>query len=229
MANQHLYLLGTLHLDRHAAPELVSLLREIGPDVITVEISRFSLSFRHRAMPVWLTVLRRNLHHLSALKRGHSGIRLLIRQLRIPWEWTAASAYAVQADIRCIPVDSGNFARMELPAWHSELLSPKNLRIISSEPPFDLEQYFASRRRHAGLILRDSTMACRVSHPLSYLEAPCWQYRERVLARRIGKVAGICGRTVHVGGWTHLLTGTRWSSVADMLQPIRPEKIPVGF
>ncbi len=229
MGNAQLFLLGSLHLDRHSAPELKKKLSGIRPHVITVEISRFSLSFRNRAMPVWFTVLRRNLCVLPARRRGHPGIRLLARQLRIPWEWAAASAYAAEAGIRCIPVDSGNFARMELPAWHAELLGAENLRMISSEPWFDLEQYFAARRRYARFNLEGNSIPCRTAHPLSYLETPCWQHREHVLARRIHRVAGACGRTAHVGGWTHLMTGTYWKSVADLLEPLRPEKLTVGF
>ena len=229
MKQRHLYLLGTLHLDRELIPALMAQLEDIRPHVITVEISRFSISFRQRAMPVWFTVLKRNLRVLPARKRGHAGIRLMARQLRMPWEWVTASTYAAQAGIRCIPVDSGYFARRELPAWHTELLGAQNLRIISSGPPFDMEQYFADSRRYASLNLQDSGMACRAAHPLSYLQAPCWQQRERVLARRIWKVAGICDRAVHIGGWTHLLTGTQWKSVADMLQPLQPAMISAGF
>ena len=229
MGRTKLFLMGTLHLDRDSACELRRQLSEISPDVVTVEISRFSISFRMRAMPVWFTVLKRNLRMLPVHRRGHAGIRLLARQLRIPWEWAVASAYARKAQIRCIPVDSGSFARMELPAWHTELLGVENLNMLSSEPPFDLEQYFAARRSYARLNLVKNHMPYCTAHPLSYLEAPCWQHREQVLARRIKSVAGVCSRTVHIGGWTHLLTRTQWKSVADMLASMRPEKIPVGF
>ncbi len=223
-----LCLIGSIHLDRTLGPALKRLLQDISPHVITVEISRFSIRFRQRAMPVWHTILRRNLRALPMHRRGHPEIRLLTRQLRMPWEWVMACDYAKGAGIRCIPVDSGSFARLELPAWHNRLLSPENLRLLTEEPRFDLDIYFEKRRRYASICVKhraDRTCCCDSLHPLSYLSTPDWQRRELVLARRIEKVARTCCKTAHVGGWTHLLTNSPWNSVADMLGHLRPKRV----
>ncbi len=228
MENSRLCLIGSLHLDRALGPALKRLLLDIRPDVITVEISRFSIRFRQRAMPVWLTILKRNLRSLPPRRRGHSEIRLLTRQLRMPWEWVAACDYATEAGIRCIPVDSGNFARAELPGWHNRLLNTRNLHLLTEEPDFDLEQYFEKRRIYAYNCVKGRVTPpyhCEIIHPLSYLRADDWQRRELILARRVEKVASICCKTAHIGGWTHLLTNTQWKSMADLLGHLRPRRV----
>ncbi len=228
MGHGKIVLLGTLHLNRELATGLLDHLENISPDVITVEISRFSLRFRNRALPVWLTVLCRNLRTLPARRRGHAGIRLLLRQLRMPYEWTAAKNYALRKGIRCIAVDTGKFARLELPAWHCELLNCKNLRIISSEPDFELEPYFSARQRFARRFLEEGQRCCEAAHPLSYLMQRQWQERERIVARRLEKVSAVSRLTVHVCGWTHLVMASPWQSLADMLSHLEIQRILVN-
>ncbi len=225
----NLSLLGTLHLYREAGPALYELLTSLAPEVITVEISRFSLKFRQRAMPVWFTVLARNLGCISPGKREHAGIRLLVRQLRIPYEWTVANRYAANHGIRCIAVDMGDFARIELPAWHQELLSSENLEIIASEPDFDLQKHFSARLRFASMFLSGKKQCCEAAHPLSYLAHDQWQKRENKVSGRIQKIAALCSRTVHICGWTHLVTGSPWPSLSDMLMPLNPQRMLVPY
>ncbi len=225
--HQGLFLVGTVHLDRECAGTLGRLLDRISPCVITVEISRFSLNFRERAMPVWAGVLARNLRMLPARRRGHALIRLMTRQLRLPWEWQTASRWARRHEIRCIPVDTGEIARAELPAWHRELLGVSNLELITSGKNFDLGSYFTARRREADMILHHRYSGCGPAHPLAYLGRKPWREREDKVARRVEAVCKRTAPVVHICGWTHLVRDSAWKSLADLLEAYHPECILV--
>ena len=225
--HQGLFLVGTVHLDREGAGTLGRLLDFISPCVITVEISRFSLRFRTRAMPVWFGVLARNLQILPAGRRGHALIRLMTRQLRLPWEWQTASLWAKRHEIRCMAIDTGEIARAELPAWHRELLGVSNLELLASGKNFDLGRYFTARRREAGMILHHKYSGCSAAHPLSYLGRKQWMEREYKVARRVEAVCKRTAPVVHICGWTHLVRDSAWKSLADLLEEYNPECILV--
>jgi hypothetical protein len=122
-----LILVGTVHLDPEGRGGLYKILENLGPSILTVEISRFSVRYRLSNQERWLLRLRDLKHKLPEERRDHPGLNLLKLQLHIPFEWDVANRYSKANNVPCLAIDSGNLARNELPLWKSELLSRKNL------------------------------------------------------------------------------------------------------
>ncbi|GEM_PF-4057752 len=208
-------LIGTIHLDCKASGSLEQLLRklcaerEIGS--ITVEISRFSLWYRTFFYQYWIRRLERTLLYLDRVGRhpvrDHPQVRLIRRQISMPFEWRTASAVAGDVDLPCVPVDSGVVARRELPCWHDQLLSARNISCLLESSDFlDMGEIFQQQYARARRFLRGGREKSPYDFAsLSVLQGEAWQERERLMARRIRRMASRHGRVVHVGGWHHLI------------------------
>ena len=193
-------LVGTVHLAREDAPRLLRILDDAAPVLVTVEISRFSVEFRRRRERAWLSQAARALRAVPPGSRGHGRIRLLIRQIRMPWEWKAALSWAESRGARVIPVDTGALSRTELPRWEKELLTRENLRALSRLPDLDLKAHLEEERARARL-----AVSGRVRPARALLSDPFWTRRERLLSRRLIRLRGCWNRMVHIGGWMHLV------------------------
>ncbi len=225
-------LLGTVHLDLEARDCLLKLLSALEPECITVEISPFSVSFRALHQRTWEQLLRKGVRQLPAQNRGHARIRLLRRQIKFPFEWSAAREYAKKRGISCLAIDSEELAKRDLPVWEDELLSPDNLYRLVQTQNFDLETHFKRCYRYAERVLDTPGDILPQIHPLSWLSEPFWKRREQMLAERIRQISVGYRRVVHIGGWMHIVTGGPWKTVADFLYDLGPVRFlanPVLF
>ena len=220
-----IFLVGTVHLDPRLRELIFELLNILSPSVITVEISRFSLDFREKNELPWLNKLRRLKKRLPVNDKDYSAIRLLERQLMISREWMAASSYGEKNNIPVIPVDSSVLARKELPDWKDTLIGFKNIKNLAGEPDFDLSSYFMDCYRQAEATLVGHKEYPAPIHPMRWLKDGLWQKRERVLATRIRRVHRVKRPVVHIGGWMHLIHGSPWDTISDLLSNLKPVRL----
>ena len=213
-----LILIGTVHGDPQGYERAMKLLQRWQPDLVTVEVSRFSLRYRRRQEPRWQRLLRQALKTLPAAAANHVAIRRLLAQVALPFEVRVARDYSRRYGTPWRPLDLGGPSRRHLPRYARELLSPENLRALLDTEDEPLEDYVAGEYRRARL-------ACQ--RPL------WWPLGANPETVRVGSAfwPGVCGivwprygRVAHLGGWEHLVTwrdGTGlWQELAD-LEPLR--------
>jgi len=212
-----LLLLGAVHGDPQGYERAVRLLRRWQPDLITVEISRFSLRYRQRQEANWQRRLYQALKGLTPAARGHLAIRRLTAQVALPFEVQAVRDYSRQYRIPWRPLDLSGPSRRHLPRFARELLSPDNLSALLTTEDEPLEDYVAREYRRAH---------CSCRRPAWRLPGigPETRGRERLQARRLRKYLSKYGRVAHLGGWEHLASWRDgdglWAALAD-LQPGR--------
>jgi hypothetical protein len=195
----NLVLIGTVHGDPRGYERVGRLLEWLRPDLVTVEISRFSLRYRRAWEGRWRRQLQKTLAELPREAAGHPAIRRVAAQIALPFEYRAARDYSRRSGRKCLPLDLGGAARRHLPWYGRELLTPANLRALAGEPRDSLED----------LVLREFRRARRtLARPpwrLDLHNSPETRRRERFWFTRLRRLARQGGRIVHLGGWEHLV------------------------
>lgn len=213
IASARLILIGAVHGDPRGYERACKLLRRLEPDLVTVEVSRFSLRYRQHQEARWQRLLQQGLKDLPPAAAGHLAIRRLLAQVAMPFEVRAARDYSRQFATSWRPLDLGGPSRRHLPRYARELLSAENLRALLATENGPLEDYVAGEYRRAHLAGR----------------RPRWRplgpdaetrRRERFQARRLRQCLARYGRVAHLGGWEHLVpwrdeTGL-WQDLADL-------------
>ncbi len=211
-------LIGTVHSDPRGYDRAWRLLDCLRPNLIAVEISRFSLHYRRRHLHRWQRLLNLALAELPLGAGSHLTIQRLAAQVAVPFEVRAARDWSQRYGVAWRPLDLGAPARRHLPRYATELLRPANLRALLDCPDEPLAEFVAREYQKARL---------------AYARGP-WRLpgaggrevlvRERHLARRLQRLGARYRRVVHLGGWEHLvpwqdLSGL-WHALAE-LQPLR--------
>ena len=137
-ANSNLILIGTVHGDPQGQARAGKLLHHLRPDLVTVEISPFSLGYRLKHGGRWQRQLAAALAELPAGAERHLAIQRLKAQVALPFEVRAARDYSRRLDVPWRPLDLGFLSRRHLPRYATELLTPANLRPCSSPPTANL-------------------------------------------------------------------------------------------
>jgi hypothetical protein len=191
-------------------------LEHLRPEVVTVEISPFSLRYRGRAEKGWKRLLEQALAELPSGAREHLALRRLAAQVALPFEYRVARDWGQLYGTPVKPLDLSGPARRHLPRYRTELLSPANLKALLETPDGSLEDFVAGEFRRA----RRS------------LDGPVWRLpsfkneetkaRERFLARRLRRLASSGARLAHLGGWEHLPPRTDGTGLAHLLQDLNP-------
>ena len=209
-----LTLIGTVHGDPRGYARAWELLNHLRPDLVTVEISPFSLRYRQRYGHLWQRRLTLALAALPAGAARHLAIRRLAAQVALPFEVRAARDYGRRLGAPWRPLDLGATARRHLPRYGPELLTPTNLQILLTTGDGSLEDYVAGEFRRARLAL-----AHPPRRPVS-CGVPVTLRRERFLARRLRGLSSRYRRVAHLGGWEHLVdwqeSPSLWGQVADL-------------
>ncbi|MHB8067816.1 MAG: hypothetical protein ACYDIC_07945 [Desulfobaccales bacterium] len=195
----NLVLIGTVHGDPRGYVRVGRLLSWLRPDVVTVEISRFSLRYRRAWEARWRRQLQKALAELPPAAQGHPALRRVAAQIALPFEYRAARDYSRRSGIKCLPLDLGGLSRQHLPRYGRELLSPANLRALAAEPGDCLEGFVSREFRRARLSLARSPWRLAPDNRPEALR------RERFLSRRLQRLAARGGRVAHLGGWEHLV------------------------
>jgi hypothetical protein len=213
-----LILIGTVHGDPLGYARARELLAYLKPDIITVEISPFSLGYRFKHGPGWQRQLARTLAQLPATAARHLAIQRLAAQVALPFEVRAVRDYHRSTGVPWRPLDLGGPARRHLPRYGPELLNLANLQALLETKDGSLKDYIAAEYRRARL-----TLARAPRRPLVFGNREIVR-RELFLAQRLRTLSSRYRRIVHLGGWEHLVAWQDgpglWSDLGD-LQPRR--------
>jgi hypothetical protein len=213
-ANSGLILIGTVHGDPQGQARAGKLLLHLRPDLVTVEISRFSLSYRLKHGRGWQRQLAAALAKLPAGAECHLAIQRLASQVALPFEVRAAGDYSRRVNVPWRPLDLGFLSRRHLPRYETELLSPANLEALLATADGELKDFVAgqfrrARQAWAGVLRR------RI-----FPGVPETVRRERFLTRRLRALVSRHRRLVHLGGWEHLVEWADspglWPDLADL-------------
>ncbi len=218
IASYRLILIGTVHGDPRGQARAGALLNHLGPDLVTVEISPFSLRYRRQHGARWQQQLAGGLAKLPEGAALHLAIQRLAAQVAMPFEVRAAQDYSRKAGVPWRPLDLGFVSRRHLPRFGPELLSPANLKALLTTPDGELKDFVAAEFRRARLAWGRAPR-----RPISPGASETGR-RESFLARRLRALTSRHRRVVHLGGWEHLVAWEDspglWGDLAD-LQPGR--------
>jgi pheromone shutdown protein TraB len=81
-----LILVGTVHLDPEGRKSLYKIIENLSPNILTVEISNFSIRYRLSNQERWLHRLKDLTRRLPEERRFHTRLKLLRLQLHLPFE-----------------------------------------------------------------------------------------------------------------------------------------------
>jgi hypothetical protein len=220
LLSSRIILVGTVHGDPRGLERALALLDWLRPELITVEISRFSLRYRARQEGHWQRLLAKGLGELPAGAAAHPAIGRVMAQVALPFEVRAARDWGRRHGVPWWPLDLGETARRHLSRYARELLAPENLQaLLASEADGSLEGFVAQEFRRARLAYQRSPRRL----PLA-IEAEAGR-RERFLARRLRRLAGLGGRLVHLGGWQHLAPWQDESGLWQRLADLKPGRL----
>ena len=213
-ANFALTLIGTVHGDPRGQARAGKLLLHLRPELVTVEISPFSLNYRLKHGGRWQRQLAAALAELPAGAERHLAIQRLAAQVALPFEVRAARDYSRKVNAPWRPLDLGFLSRRHLPRYATELLSPANLEALLATADGELEDFVAGEFRRARQAL--------AGYPRRRIfpGIPETVQRERFLARRLRGLVSRHRRVVHLGGWEHLVAWEDspglWRDLADL-------------
>jgi hypothetical protein len=202
-----LVLLGTVHSDPKGFSRTCAFLEEHRPDLVMVEISPFALKFRkdrsselRKAFLERLRKVTRELKTDFAVALKHVQIASILRQIGIPYEYRASTAYAKKTGIDLIAVDYSEFSREWIETW-PDMTSAANIERLlelESAAPQVASLYAQAARRIGG--------GPSLPEILPGGDAPSWQERERYMADEITSALGRLSpeRPVYIGGCWHL-------------------------
>lgn len=219
MLDPRLILVGTVHGDPRGYERALRLLEYFRPDLITVEISPFSVRYRAARQEHWRQVLEAALVQLPPEARRHPAIRRVALQIQMPFEWRAAHDYGRRAGIRWQAIDLSGVARRHLPLYEKELLSPENLKQLWETPEDSWEEQVAAAYRRA----RRSELRPLPRLPGRY--DGIWRPRERTMAARLRRLAGRSRRVIHLGGWEHVASWEDGSGLYEILYDLKPFRV----
>lgn len=209
-----LALIGTVHGDPRGQARAGKLLHHLRPDLVTVEISPFSLGYRFKHGRRWQRQLAAALAELPAGAERHLAIQRLAAQVALPFEVRAAGDYSRRVNVPWRPLDLGFLSRRHLPRYETELLSPANLEALLATADGELKDFVAGQFRRAREALAGAPRR-RI-----FPGVPETWRRERFLARRLRGLVSRHRRVVHLGGWEHLVawedSPCLWRDLADL-------------
>lgn len=226
-----LTLVGTLHRAPRGRDRLASLLGELQPDVLTLEVSPYAIAFRRRRGPLLLVRLAALLDRLAAETNrprvelaAHpevSGIRAL---LELPFEYQAASAHAAAANIPLELLDSSLVSARKLRRVDRALLTWKNLAVLVTLPTTGATENMTLARK---LVWETSDAPLRQAFLEPRRGPEGIGPRDRRMAQKIRRHLENSrgGHLVHVGGWLHLVEDERGETLYSLLRDWRPRRI----
>jgi hypothetical protein len=184
-----LLFIGTIHRAPKLEKHLKELLLESRPEVITIEISPYSLRYRRQKERHWLSQFEK-----IAAKQGldlrNKGLALFYEALRMPYEVRASSEVAQILKIPLVPIDLNIYARRHLRELE-RILCPEGLKEMARSIPQTAEKELFLAR----FFLKEGLSPTLEEEDLQ---------REAYMGRKIQKILSSKGVLRHVGGWRHL-------------------------
>lgn len=228
-----LTLVGTVHRDPLGHQRLSTLLEQLQPDLLTLEMSRYALHYRNIRGRAQLLRLERILERLAAdIDRPLpelmtcQAVSDIYKLLALPYEYRAAREYADQRRCRLELIDLAKVSLLKLKRVESGLISYRNLKILTALSEDILSQRLETYRTAQSLLLDDpeASVCAAFLHQRRGTEGV--GPRDRAMAEQIRRLLqGIPGRhLVHIGGWVHLLTDPRGETLFSRLGEFSPNR-----
>jgi len=215
-----LILLATVHGDPAGFQRAWRFFEYFRPEVITVEISRFSVRYRQRAAKDWRRRLSAALKTLPPEAARNLAISRVATQTALPFEYRAARDWGQAHKVPVKLLDAGTVARRHLPRYADELLTPDNLRFLwKNEASGTLEEYVAEEFRRARLAREGKLRRLPGSSDGEDSR------RERLWAKRLAPLMTGEKRLVHLGGWEHLVPWPGGGGLSHLLGNLHPRVI----
>ena len=218
-------LVGTVHRDPKGYAKLLRLLEQERPSIITVEISPYSRAFRAQQAASLRARLRENLQKIG--REGGRSLREMISQsavleiflaLREPYEWRAAKNYAERHGIEVMDIDLSCYAEEKL-SHLTELVSLENVRALIHLPSSDLSRQVESQYARAKFLIEHPPSSWPMSEEVRHREAHMAE-KIRGFARQKNE-----GKTLHIGGWEHLVGFPQGPSLFGLVKDLQPNRI----
>lgn len=214
----NLVLIATVHGDPKGYERAWRLLAHLRPELITVEVSPYSVRYRERHQGRWQDLMQKGLKLMPPGAGEHLAIRRLMAQVFMPFEVRAARDFSGRFAVPWVPVDVSAMARRHLPRYAREVLTVENLRALLDGPDGSLPKLVASEFKRARWAARHSWW-----RPNGLDEESC--RRERLLAVRLKSLASLGRRVVHLGGWEHLVPWAEGESLFTRLAGFKPWRV----
>jgi len=228
-----LTLVGTVHRDPFGHQRLTTLLEQLQPDLLTVEMSRYALHYRNTRGQSLQLRLERILERLAAdTDRPPEGLMTcqavsdIHKLLEFPYEYRAAREYADRRCCRLELIDMANVSALKLKRVESGLISYRNLKILTALPEDNLSPRQESYRTAQSLLLDDPAASVCAAFLRQRRGPEGVGPRDRAMAEQIRRLLqGIPGRhLVHIGGWVHLLADPRGETLFSRLSEFSPHR-----
>jgi len=234
-----LALIGTIHRDPNGLPRLMETLERESPDIITLEMSEYAVDFRERNGPRLkekLFDILRGLHEESIQKqRGKldrpqnpfeiKAIQGILYTLELPFEFKAVKAYCEQTRISFRCIDLSKFSRDKLKTLREEMITEENLGKILSFAPMDPHEELLKQRALARRLTSQDADKLFIEAFLDGKTGDGMVHRDRYMSLRIKEILKNQGKTLHVGGWEHLLDDPGGKTLYGFLKHLRPQRI----
>ncbi len=226
-----LTLVGTVHRSGGEALLAELLLRE-RPEIVTLEMSPYALAFRRGRGPSLLARLDAILDRLAAethrapeTLRPHPRIEAIRTLVALPFEYTAAAAYAEATGIPVDLIDSSLISARKLRRVERELITLENMRtLLTLEPESPQEDHRLARAmtgEKTDPAIRRAFLATRRG-PEAIGE------RDRRMADAIRRRAAEGRRMVHIGGWIHLMEDEQKETLYERVRDLEPCRVVIG-
>jgi len=209
-----LTLVGTVHRDQHGHQHLSTLLEQLQPHLLTLEMSPYALHYRQTRGRQQLLRLERILERLAAetgrpvqeLKTCQA-IRDIFKLLALPYEYCAARDFADRRGCRLELVDVAEVSALKLKRVETGLITYHNLKVLIALPEQEASQCQESYGTAQTLLLNDPAASICAAFLRQRRGTEGVGPRDRAMAEQIRRLLqGGSGHLVHVGGWVHLLT-----------------------
>ena len=220
LPSTNLTLLATVHGDPAGYERAWRFFERLQPEVITVEISRFSVRYRERAAEGWRRRLAEALGELSPDAAKSLAVARVAAQAEVPFEYRAARDWGKSHAVPVKPLDTGAAARHHLPRYAGELLTAANLRCLCDHGATGtLTEFVAWEFRRARLAREGKLRALPLAGDAAI------HSRERLWAKRLKRLVSTGKRVVHLGGWEHLVLWPGGGGLSLLLADLNPEII----
>lgn len=192
--------IGTSHIDPDGHAHLAPVLDSAGPDLVLLEVSRFSLILRRTYGAACRIILEHNIKKTGTAPSPE--IRNIRNYFDIPYEYSTVRAYCTGTGAKYILVDVSIFSLARFIHAYS-LVTRKNITAAAGVH----EDRFILERRIAGSIFSGNDSLLRNMKLSRFRSDPMAMRRERIILSRVTRIANANRdkRIAWVGGWEHLL------------------------
>lgn len=234
-----LTLVGTIHRDPNGLGRLTETLERESPDMITLEMSEYGVAFRERTGPRLkgkLFEILQGLHEKSTQQQKGKlhgfknpfevgAIQATLQTLELPFEFKAVKAYCEQARISFRCIDVSEYSRDKLKRLGDEMITEDNVRKILILDPMDPHEELRKQQTLARRLISQDADHRFIEAFLNGKMGDGMVPRDRYMSLRIKELLKNQGKTLHVGGWEHLLDDPGGKTLYGLLKGLRPQRI----